>query len=94
VADSNAPVQEKALDALIAFLRAADSDAGRYAKEVCDAIALKCLTGRKNTVDKAQAAFLLWVELEAVDVFLVCHSFYVFATLLGLSRHIRLTLAL
>ncbi|CAD5320456.1 TOG domain [Arabidopsis suecica] len=70
VADSNAPVQEKALDALIAFLRAADSDAGRYAKEVCDAIALKCLTGRKNTVDKAQAAFLLWVELEAVDVFL------------------------
>ncbi|CAL9235657.1 unnamed protein product [Arabidopsis halleri] len=70
VADSNAPVQEKALDALIAFLRAADSDAGRYAKEVCDAISAKCLTGRKNTVDKAQAAFLLWVELEAVDVFL------------------------
>lgn len=30
MADSNAPVQEKALDALIAFLRAADSDAGRY----------------------------------------------------------------
>lgn len=31
MADSNAPVQEKALDALIAFLRAADADAGRYA---------------------------------------------------------------
>ena len=30
VADSNAPVQEKALDALIAFLRAADADAGRW----------------------------------------------------------------
>lgn len=29
VADSNVPVQEKALDALIAFLRAADSDAAR-----------------------------------------------------------------
>lgn len=29
VADSNAPVQEKALDALIAYLRAADADAGR-----------------------------------------------------------------
>ncbi|XP_050254215.1 protein MOR1-like isoform X2 [Quercus robur] len=29
VADSNAPVQEKALDALIAFLRAADSDGAR-----------------------------------------------------------------
>ena len=28
--DSNAPVQEKALDALIAFLRAADADAGRW----------------------------------------------------------------
>jgi cytoskeleton-associated protein 5 len=30
VADSNAPVQEKALDALIAFLKAADADASRY----------------------------------------------------------------
>jgi hypothetical protein len=29
VTDSNAPVQEKALDALIAFLRAADADAAR-----------------------------------------------------------------
>ncbi|KAK9267215.1 hypothetical protein L1049_009635 [Liquidambar formosana] len=70
VADSNAPVQEKALDALIAFLRAADADAGRYAKEVCDAILAKCLTGRPKTVEKSQAVFMLWVELEAVDVFL------------------------
>ncbi|KAK2634565.1 hypothetical protein Ddye_029357 [Dipteronia dyeriana] len=70
VADSNAPVQEKALDALIAFLKAADADAGRYAKEVCDAIVGKCLTGRPKTVEKAQAAFMLWVELEAVDVYL------------------------
>ncbi|KAK1306094.1 Protein MOR1 [Acorus calamus] len=70
VADSNAPVQEKALDALIAFLRAADADASRYAKEVCDAIVAKCLTGRLKTVEKAQAAFLLWVELEATEVFL------------------------
>jgi cytoskeleton-associated protein 5 len=29
VSHSNAPVQEKALDALIAYLRAADADAGR-----------------------------------------------------------------
>lgn len=29
VADSNMPVQEKALDALIAYLRAADADAAR-----------------------------------------------------------------
>ncbi|MQM08162.1 hypothetical protein Taro_041013 [Colocasia esculenta] len=71
VADSNAPVQEKALDALIAFLRAADADAGRYAKEVCDAIVAKCLTGRPKTVEKAQIAFLLWVELEATEVFLI-----------------------
>ncbi|XP_073058654.1 protein MOR1 isoform X1 [Primulina eburnea] len=70
LADSNAPVQEKALDALIAFLRAADADVGRYAKEVCDAIVAKCLTGRPKTVEKAQAAFMLWVELEAVDAFL------------------------
>ncbi|KAG0450884.1 hypothetical protein HPP92_026450 [Vanilla planifolia] len=70
VADSNAPVQEKALEALIAFLKAADADAGRYAKEVCDAIVAKCLTGRPKTVEKSQAAFLLWVELEAADAFL------------------------
>ncbi|XP_050154632.1 protein MOR1-like isoform X4 [Malus sylvestris] len=70
LADSNSPVQEKALDALIAFLRAADADAGRYAKEVCDAIVAKCLTGRPKTVEKAQAAFMLWIELEAVDAFL------------------------
>ncbi|KAL5727291.1 Protein MICROTUBULE ORGANIZATION 1 [Ranunculus cassubicifolius] len=30
VADANAPVQEKALGALLAFLRAADADVGRY----------------------------------------------------------------
>ena len=100
VADSNAPVQEKALDALLAFQRAADADASRcvpsaakafpfmlliichlqqfmelaslrYVKEVCDAIVAKCLTGRPKTVEKAQAAFLLWVELEAAEVFLV-----------------------
>ncbi|KAL1560195.1 Protein MICROTUBULE ORGANIZATION 1, variant 2 [Salvia divinorum] len=70
VADSNAPVQEKALDALIVFLKAADADAGRYAKEVCDAIVAKCLTGRPKTVEKAQIAFMLWVELEAVEAFL------------------------
>ncbi|BBG92843.1 ARM repeat superfamily protein [Prunus dulcis] len=68
--DSNSPVQEKALDALVAFLRAADADAGRYGKEVCDAIVAKCLTGRPKTVEKAQAAFMLWIELEAVDAFL------------------------
>ncbi|XP_019170142.1 PREDICTED: protein MOR1-like [Ipomoea nil] len=70
VADSNAPVQEKALDSLIAYLKAADADVGRYAKEICDAIVAKCLTGRPKTVEKAQAAFLLWVELEAVEAFL------------------------
>lgn len=43
----------------------------RYAKEVCDAIVAKCLTGRPKTVEKAQIAFMLWVELEAVEAFLV-----------------------
>ncbi|XP_057463028.1 protein MOR1-like isoform X2 [Actinidia eriantha] len=70
VADSNAPVQDKALDALISYLKAADADAGRYGKEVCDAIVAKCLTGRPKTVEKSQMVFMLWVELEAVDVFL------------------------
>ncbi|XP_038725142.1 protein MOR1-like isoform X2 [Tripterygium wilfordii] len=70
VADSNAAVQDKALDALISYLRAADADAGRYAKEICDVIVTKCLTGRPKTVAKAQAIFMLWVELEAIDVFL------------------------
>ncbi|KAJ3669122.1 hypothetical protein LUZ60_011072 [Juncus effusus] len=70
VADSNAPVQEKALDALLAFLKAADADMSRYGKEVCDSIVAKCLTGRPKTVEKAQQAFLLWIELEATEVFL------------------------
>ncbi|XP_060193009.1 protein MOR1 [Lycium barbarum] len=70
VADANAPVQDKALDALICYLKAADADAGRYAKEVCDAIVAKCLTGRPKTVEKAQMIFLLWIELEAVEAFL------------------------
>lgn len=43
----------------------------RYAKEVCDAIVAKCLTGRPKTVEKAQSVFMLWVELEAVEAFLV-----------------------
>ncbi|KAK7266624.1 hypothetical protein RIF29_19273 [Crotalaria pallida] len=58
LADSNALVQEKALDALIAYLRAAD--AGRYGKEVCDSVLAKCLTGRTKTAEKAQAVFYLF----------------------------------
>ncbi|KAG5516861.1 hypothetical protein RHGRI_037558 [Rhododendron griersonianum] len=70
IADSNASVQDKALDALIAYLKATDADAGRYAKEVCDAIIGKCLTGRPKTVEKSQMVLMLWVEVEAVDAFL------------------------
>ncbi|KAF7115927.1 hypothetical protein RHSIM_RhsimUnG0043500 [Rhododendron simsii] len=70
IADSNASVQDKALDALIAYLKATDADAGRYAKEVCDAIVGKCLTGRPKTVEKSQMVLMLWVEVEAVDAFL------------------------
>ncbi|CAI5478770.1 unnamed protein product [Closterium sp. Yama58-4] len=72
VSDANAPAQEKALDALIAFQLAADADVARFAKEICDATATKCLTGRPKTVERAQTSFLLWVELEAVEVFLDC----------------------
>jgi hypothetical protein len=42
-----------------------------FGKEVCDAVVAKCLTGRRKTVEKAHAVFLLFVELEAVDAFLV-----------------------
>ncbi|KAL2612993.1 hypothetical protein R1flu_024685 [Riccia fluitans] len=70
VADSNAPAQEKALDALIAYQRVVDADAGRYAKEVCDSVVVKCLTGRPKTIEKAQMVLLLWVELEATEAFL------------------------
>ncbi|XP_074272176.1 protein MOR1-like isoform X2 [Silene latifolia] len=70
VSDSNAPAQDKALDALISYLKAADADVGRYAKEVCDAVVAKCLTGRPKTVEKAQAVFMLWIELEAAEAFL------------------------
>ncbi|KAI9078511.1 hypothetical protein K1719_039536 [Acacia pycnantha] len=59
VADYNAPVQEKALDALIAYLRAADADAGRYAKEVCDAIVAKCLRGRPKTAESSGIFYAL-----------------------------------
>ncbi|XP_058224599.1 protein MOR1-like isoform X2 [Rhododendron vialii] len=42
----------------------------RYAKEVCDVIAAKCLTGRPRTVEKLQMVFMLLIELESVDVVL------------------------
>ena len=40
----------------------------------------KCMMGRPKTVEKAQAVFMLWVELEAVDAFLVrlLHLFRLF----------------
>lgn len=54
----------------------------RFAKETCDAIVAKCLTGRPKTVEKAQAVFMLWVELEAADVFLVIFfSVYIIASI-------------
>ncbi|EAY76269.1 hypothetical protein OsI_04205 [Oryza sativa Indica Group] len=70
VADCNVSVREKALDAVLAFQRASDAaDASRYAKGICDAIVAKCLTGRPRIVEKAQAALLLWVGLDAAEVF-------------------------
>ncbi|KAF7114040.1 hypothetical protein RHSIM_RhsimUnG0099400 [Rhododendron simsii] len=78
VADLNVPVQEKALDALISFLKAADADVGRYAKEVCDAIIANCLTGRPKIVEKSPMVFMLWIELEAVDAFLESRLLWLF----------------
>ncbi|GKB52804.1 protein MOR1 isoform X1 [Tanacetum coccineum] len=71
VSESDVPVQDKALDALIAYLKATDAHvAGRYGSEICDAIVANCLTDRPETVNKAQIVFMLWVELEAVDAVL------------------------
>ncbi|XP_058224609.1 protein MOR1-like isoform X4 [Rhododendron vialii] len=71
VADSNPYVQERALDALIAYLKVVNADSAEgYAKEVCDVIAAKCLTGRPKTVKKSQMVFMLLIELESVDVVL------------------------
>lgn len=38
---------------------------------MCEAVVAKCLTGRPKTVEKAQMVFMLWVELEAAEAFLV-----------------------
>ncbi|CAM6101171.1 unnamed protein product [Calypogeia fissa] len=70
VADSNASAQERALDALISYLKIVDTDSARFAKEICDVVVLKCLTGRPKTIEKAQAVLLLWIELEATETFL------------------------
>ena len=43
----------------------------RYGKEVCDAVVENCLTGRPKMVEMARAIFMLWIELEAVEPFLV-----------------------
>ena len=58
----------------------------RYAKEVCDAVVAKCLTGRPKTVEKSQAVFILWVELEVVDVFLV-HFFFNYNIVIATFHH-------
>lgn len=43
VADSNAPVQDKALDALIAYLKAADADAARFYFIFCFVMLCDCV---------------------------------------------------
>lgn len=43
---------------------------------------MKCMTGRPKTLEKSQAVFLLWVELEATDAFLVRPLLYCFASFL------------
>jgi len=43
-----------------------------FGKDVCDAVvAANCLVRARKTVDKAKEVLLLWVELGAVDAFLV-----------------------
>ncbi|GAQ86856.1 Armadillo repeat superfamily protein [Klebsormidium nitens] len=67
LSDSNAAAQEKALDALIAFLKRTDTESGRYAREVNTVLVSKCFTGRPKTIAKATEAIELFVELEASE---------------------------
>ncbi|KAE9454338.1 hypothetical protein C3L33_13757, partial [Rhododendron williamsianum] len=49
-------------------------EARRYAPEICDAIFANCFAGGLETLDmiqKSQELCMRWVELEAVEVFLV-----------------------
>ncbi|KAK9092406.1 hypothetical protein Syun_027317 [Stephania yunnanensis] len=56
MADSNVPIQDKDLDALISFLRVTN----------VETVGSKCLTGRPKVAEKSQAVFLLWVN-ESVE---------------------------
>jgi len=51
--------------------RACSDPSCRFSKELCDALAAKCFGGRSMTIERCRAAFLLWVELEAVEAVLV-----------------------
>ncbi|GKF56528.1 hypothetical protein Tco_0166868, partial [Tanacetum coccineum] len=42
----------------------------QFAKGVCNAVVAKCFMGGPKMMEKAQMVFMLWVELEAVDVVL------------------------
>eukprot|EP00898_Chlorokybus_atmophyticus_P007131 jgi/Chlat1/7419/Chrsp6S09189 len=67
VVDANAPAQEKALDALCAWLTHSGEDAGRFGKEVVDGIVTKCFVGRTKTVALSMEAIMLFIELKASD---------------------------
>ncbi|KAM3186859.1 hypothetical protein ACTXT7_003450 [Hymenolepis weldensis] len=70
VTDSNAIAQEKALDAVLAFLENA-SVAPRAAPDVCEGILAKCLNAaRPKTKEKGMEILLYYIELEKTDVVL------------------------
>ncbi|VUZ38989.1 unnamed protein product [Hymenolepis diminuta] len=70
VTDSNAIAQERALDAVLAFLENA-SVAPRAAPDVCEGILTKCLNAaRAKTKEKGMEILLYYIELEKVDVVL------------------------
>jgi len=56
-----------------------------FGKEVCDAIVAKRLVGKRKTDNKAKEVLFLWVELGAVDAFMVIFFLYMYLIPLSLN---------
>ncbi|XP_064635641.1 cytoskeleton-associated protein 5-like isoform X2 [Lineus longissimus] len=68
VTDTNAIAQEKALEAVLAFLERAHV-AGKTACEVCGCVVLKCLSAsRAKTKERGLEILLMYIEIEKQEV--------------------------
>eukprot|EP00201_Polytomella_parva_P018754 CAMPEP_0175065696 /NCGR_PEP_ID=MMETSP0052_2-20121109/16081_1 /TAXON_ID=51329 ORGANISM="Polytomella parva, Strain SAG 63-3" /NCGR_SAMPLE_ID=MMETSP0052_2 /ASSEMBLY_ACC=CAM_ASM_000194 /LENGTH=235 /DNA_ID=CAMNT_0016332285 /DNA_START=21 /DNA_END=724 /DNA_ORIENTATION=- len=68
VVDSNAAAQDKAVEALSAFLqKCPDTLASRIVDKTCAGLVNKCLTGRPSTSQRAYECLLLFIEVEQAE---------------------------